>query len=91
MRRVKTSSYRAPRRRDLFCSQIGLARPFPHYRSPRLVVLPPLDPLVVAEFGLEGGAEFSNLRSGSIHPAPNPAVKARASFCVYWVQQGHMQ
>ena len=82
MRRVKHPPART--------SQIGFACPFLHYRPPHLVALPPLALLVVPELGLEGGAEFRNLRSGSIHPAPNPAVKARASFC-YWVQQGHMQ
>ena len=82
MRRVKNPPART--------SQIGFARPYPHYRPPHLVALPPLALLVVPDPGLEGGTEFRNLRSGSIHTAPNPAVKASASFC-YWGQQGHMQ
>lgn len=82
MRRVKNPPART--------SQIGFARPFLHYRLPRLVALPPLALLVFTEPGLEGGAAFRNLRSGSIHTAPKSAVKARASFCS-WGQQGHMQ
>ena len=81
----------APREKSS-CAHLafGFARPFLHYRPPPLVALPTPCPPRITEPGVEGGAAFRNLRSGSIHTAPNPAVKARASFCS-WGQQGHMQ
>ena len=81
----------APREKSS-CAHLafGFARPFLHYRPPPLVALPTPCPPRITEPGLEGGAAFRNLRSGSIHTAPNPAVKARASFCS-WGQQVHMQ